>query len=150
MAIYVPPARRRRLALLIGAVSLAVGVVAGALVGRATAPSLADHVAASQQHAEALAAGLRVVAVHQEADAASLQGSADAGADLALRRTEAGLKSELAHAPWIPAARKTELLGLVAELRAGAPGQATTPQFAARVEAAASAIETTFGVRAAP
>jgi len=147
MAMYVPPSRRRRQLLVVAVIALALGAVLGVLAGRATAPSVNDQVRASQERARTLAAGLRVVGIHQEAATASLQASADAGADLALRNTEAGLEDALATAPWIPTADKTRVLGLVTELRGGPPGQATTPQFAQRVEAAASAIETTFGIR---
>lgn len=147
MAIYVPPSRRRRQVLLVGAAALIVGAVLGALAGRATAPSIGGRVRASQQRAVMLAAALRVVAIHQEADTASLQASADAGADMALRRAESGLKDALGSTPWITAPDKARLLGLIADLRAAGPGQASSPQFAQRVEAAASAIEAAFGVR---
>jgi hypothetical protein len=147
MAIYVPPARRRRIVMIVGGVALVVGGLIGVLVGRATAPSVDDQVRSSQRRASELAAGLRVLAIHQEADAASLQASADAGAELTLRRTEAALRDALGKAPWVPAAKKAELLGLIGALRGGPPGQATTPQFAQQVETAAAAIETAFGVR---
>lgn len=146
MAIYVPPSRRRRQLMLVGAIALVVGALAGAFVGRSTSPSVSENVRATRQVAKELAAGLRVVAIHQEADTPSLQASADAGAALALRRTESALKNALADAPWITPAAKAKLLAMIAELRAGAAGQASTPQFAQRVEAGASAIEAAFGV----
>lgn len=147
MAIYVPPSRRRRQVVLLGVIALVVGAMVGVLLGRATAPSVADRVRSSQRKVVELTAGLRVVTIHQEADTASLQASSDAGAGLALRRAESELRGLLAEAPWIAPARKTELLALVHDLQGGPPGQASTPQFAQRVEAAAEAIETTFGVR---
>jgi len=146
VAIYVPPSRRRRQLLVVVALALVLGAVLGGVVGRATAPSVGERVRTSQQSARTLAAELRVLTIHQEADAASLQASTDAGADLALRRAEAALSGALGGAPWIPTAGKARLRAMLAELRSGPPGQATTPQFAQRAEALASAIETAFGV----
>lgn len=147
MAIYVPPSRRRRQLLVIAGLAGLAGVLLGGAVGRVTAPSVGEQVRSSQESARTLAAALRVVAIHQEADTVSLQASADGGADLALRRAEGELQKALARAPWIPAPEQARLLGLIAGLRGGPPGQASTPEFAQRVEAAASAIETGFGVR---
>jgi hypothetical protein len=146
MAIYVPPSRRRRQLILVGLVALLVGALIGAFTGRATAPSVDEKVSASQQRAKELAAGLRVIAIHQEADTASLQASADAGADLTLRRTESALKDTLSGAPWIAPATTSNLLAMMASLRATAAGRASTPEFAQRVETMAAAIESAFGV----
>jgi hypothetical protein len=146
MAIYVPPSRRRRQLILVGVVALVVGAAVGAFVGRSTAPSISDKVRSSQQRASELAAGLRVIAIHQEADTASLQASADAGADLTLRRTESALKDAVSGAPWISPSTKSNLLAMVAQLRSGAAGKASTPEFAERVESVATAIESAFGV----
>jgi hypothetical protein len=146
MAIYVPPSRRRRQLILVGIVALLVGAAVGTFVGRATAPSVIDKVRSSQERANQLAAALRVIAIHQEAGTPSLQASADAGADLALRRTESELKDAVSGAPWISRSTESNLLTMVAELRSGAAGKASTPEFARRVESAATAIESAFGV----
>lgn len=138
MAIYVPPSRQKARRILSAAALLVAGALLGFLFARATAPSLADQVQDAQQQARELAAGLRVLALHHEAQAVSGQASTD----FALQRTETGLKEAFTAAPWIPAATRTQLGADVAELRRtrGETG------FGERAESAAGKIEQAFGI----
>ena len=149
MAVYVPASRRRRRLALLASAGFLAGALVGAFAGRATAPTVDERVRAAQGRARGLAAGLRVVALHEEAGAASTQGPGDAGADLALRRTRAGLRDLLAETPWVPHADGARLTAAVSALQAD---KATLgdAELAARVEAVASDIERTFGLRAPP
>jgi hypothetical protein len=146
MAIYVPRSRRRRNLVLVGVAGLVVGLILGALAGRASAPTLEERVRSVRNDARDIAAQLRVVSLHDEAGAQSLAAGGDAGADLALRRTETDLRRLFRRAPWLPAKAETDLLGETAALRAAAPGGAADRAgFGRKVDALAGRIEATFG-----
>jgi len=109
MALYIPPARRRRRLIAAAALALVVGLAAGVLIGRASAPSVADRVRAVQADARAAAAGLRVLALHDQAGAVANSQPGDGGADLVLARTRTALETASAEAPWLGTARRTKL-----------------------------------------
>lgn len=143
MALYVPASRRRRQAILFAAVALVIGLVAGILIGRASAPSLTGRVRAVQDDARRTAAELRVVSLHEEAGVSST-GSGDGGTGLVLQRTRADLQREIDEAPWLGAAAKTKLLDELGALEART--DRTSTAFGQAVDALASDIEATFGV----
>jgi hypothetical protein len=145
LAIYVPRTRRRRNLILVGAAGLVVGVMLGSVAGRASAPTVEARVRSVRSEARAIASQLRVVSLHEAAGATSLAGNGDAGADLALRRTEANLQRLVRRAPWVTSKAAAELLGDTVALRASAPGQARTPAFGQKVDGLADRIEATFG-----
>ena len=151
MAIYVPAGRRRRRLYVVAVAALVVGLVAGLLVGRATGDSLDDQVSTAQDRGRAVSSQLRVVAVHQEADTASAT-AANAGqsATFALNRARTQLSSACRKASWIPASSCQELDTTVADLAARAPTDSAQADFAAAVEAAATSVDTAFGVTDAP
>ena len=138
MAIYVPPSRQKARRILSAVALLVVGGLLGFLLARVMAPSLTDQVHDAQEQARELAAGLRVLALHDEAQAVSGQASTD----FALQRTEAGLKTAFTAAPWVPAATRSQLGSHVAELRR----TRQEPGFGERAEAAAGEIEQAFGI----
>ena len=145
MAIYVPQARRRRNLILVGVAGLVVGAVLGAVAGRSSAPTVEDRVRSVRGEARAITSQLRVVSIHEEENASSLGGNGDAGADLALRRTETDLRRLFRRAPWVPSKAAADLVADTAALRAAAPGQARTPAFGKQVDGLADRIDTTFG-----
>jgi len=146
MAIYVPRARRRRNTIMVGVAGVVLGVILGGLIGRASAPTVEDRVRSVRAEARAIASQLRVVSLHEESGAESLaNGTGDAGADLALRRTEDNLKRLLKRAPWVAGKTGADLLSDTVALRASAPGQARTPAFGHQVDTLADRIEATFG-----
>jgi hypothetical protein len=145
MAIYVPRARRRRNLVLVGVTGLVLGLVLGAVIGRSSAPTVEDRVRSVRTEARNIAAELRVVSLHASDQTASLAAGGDAGAVLALRRTEADLRGLVKRAPWVDAKAATDLLADTVALRVAAPGQASTPAFAKQVDELARRIEATFG-----
>lgn len=145
MAIYVPRTRRRRNLILVGVAGLVLGLAVGLVAGRTSAPTVGDRVRSVRTEARAIASQLRVVSIHEENGAASLAAGGDAGADLALRRTETNLRQLFRRAPWVSTTTAADLIRATTTLRAAAPGQASTPAFGQQVDALAGRIETTFG-----
>jgi hypothetical protein len=145
MAIYVPQARRRRNTILAGVAALVVGAVLGGVAGRSSAPTVEDRVGSVRKEAQAIASQLRVVSLHEGSGAASLNGGGDAGADLALQRTETRLKALVKRAPWITSKTAAGLIGETATLRGEAPRQANSEAFGKQVDDLADKIEATFG-----
>ena len=145
MAIYVPRARRRRNLVLVGVAFLVVGLVLGSAAGRSSAPTVEDRVRSVRTEARAIASQLRVVSLHEAEGTASLASSSgDAGADLALGRTEVNLRRLFRRAPWVTSKTVADLLADTVALRAAAPGQARTPAFGQKVDALADRIESAF------
>jgi hypothetical protein len=145
MAIYVPRARRQRNTILVGVAALVVGAVLGGLAGRSSAPTVEDRVRSVRKEAQAIASQLRVVSIHEGSGAASLAGGGDAGADLALQRTETKLKALFKRAPWVTSKMAADLVGQTTTLRAEAPRQASSDAFGKQVDDLAGRIEATFG-----
>ncbi|HKN40196.1 MAG TPA: hypothetical protein VJ456_13925 [Acidimicrobiia bacterium] len=145
MAIYVPRARRRRNLILVGVAGLVLGLVLGGVIGRSSAPTVEDRVRSVRSEARAVAAQLRVVSFHESAATPSLAVNGDAGADLALRRTETDLRRLFRRAPWVGTKTRSDLLSDTVALRAEAPTQARTEAFGRKVDALAGRIEATFG-----
>jgi uncharacterized membrane-anchored protein YhcB (DUF1043 family) len=93
MSLYREPGRRGRATWLVVVAALVVGVVAGLVLGRATAssPSLADQVGEVQEHARTVVDGFELVRTHYPRDRGAARGQArraqeefaDARSDLA-------------------------------------------------------------------
>ncbi|MGH9188594.1 MAG: hypothetical protein ACRD0Q_00950 [Acidimicrobiales bacterium] len=145
MAVYIPASRRRQWLVLVAVAAALLGALLGGLAGRATAPSVDERVREVQERARTLTAGLRVLALHEESDAASLQSGAT-GAGLAVERAESGLRDALADAPWVASGEGARLLAAVAELKALAAEDPASPELTQGVEAAAAAMEAAFGL----
>ena len=145
MAIYVPRARRRRNTLLVGVAGVVLGAILGFGAGRSSAPTIEDRVKSVRSEARAISSQLRVVSIHEGEGAASLAGGGDAGAGLALQRTETNLKALFKRAPWVGPRSSGELIAETTALRAAAPNEARTEKFANEVDALADQIEKTFG-----
>lgn len=147
MAIYVPRARRRRQLVLLTLAGLVVGAVLGVLVGRLTAPTVAERVAAVQQQASQVTAQLRVLSLHAEAGAVSVGVPGEGGAELALRRADADLGKALDEAVWIPVGQRNGLRRRLEDLERGAGDDAARPAFGAAVDRLANDVDQAFGVR---
>ena len=145
MAIYVPRARRRRNTIIVGVAGLVVGAILGIGLGRSSAPTIEDRVKSVRSEARAISSQLRVVSIHEGEGAASLSGGGDAGAGLALQRTETNLKALFKRAPWVGPKASGELISETTALRAAAPNEARTEKFATEVDALADQIEKAFG-----
>jgi hypothetical protein len=145
VAIYVPRTRRRRNLILVGVAGLVLGLALGLVAGRSSAPTIEDRAKAVRTEARAIASQLRVVSLHEEKAAASLTGGGDAGADLALSRTETNLRRLFRRAPWVSSTTAADLVAATEALRVAAPGQARTDAFGKQVDGLADRIEATFG-----
>ncbi len=142
MALYVPAARRRRRIVVFTVVALVLGLALGALLGRVTAPTVDDRLASVRKNAQQTAAGLRVIAIHDESNAVSNQ-TANAGANLVLEQTRSDLHNEFNDAPWITLAQREALLKSLDELEA--QPDRTTDAFGNAADTLATQIEKTFG-----
>jgi hypothetical protein len=142
MALYVSAGRRRRVTYLVGGAALVLGLLLGVAIGRSTVPSLEDRIRDVRADARRTAAGLRVIALHDEEGAASPT-TGDAGADLVLRRTRVELIDELDGAPWVSAQEGRALLRAVDDLQARRDRAASA--FGTAADAVADRIIATFG-----
>ena len=142
MALYVPPARRRRRLIVAATVALLVGLALGVLIGHVTAPSLGDRVAAVQSDARQASAGLRVIALHDQTGAASNQQPGAGGADLVISTTRTALQTAFGEAPWIGSTQRSKLLSDLDKL-AGISDK-TSKEFGTAADALAAEIDATF------
>jgi hypothetical protein len=142
MALYIPPARRRRRLIVAAALALVAGLAVGVLIGRASAPSVADRVAAVQSDAREAAAGLRVIALHDQAGAVANAEPGNGGADLVLANTRTALQTAFDQAPWLGSTQRGKLLSDLDKL-ATLPDK-TSKEFGTAADALAAEIEATF------
>jgi len=144
MAVYMSAGRRRRSTALVAVGGLVLGLLVGVLLGRGSAPTVRDRIRSVQTDARATAAGLRVIAIHDEAGgtAGTAGAATGGGTDLVLARTESELRTEFKAAPWLTVAAKNALLDRLSKLQATT--DKTAPAFGRAAEALAREIETTF------
>jgi hypothetical protein len=143
MALYVPAARRRRRLVIFTVPALVAGLLIGALVGRVTAPTVDDRITAVRDDARQISAGLRVITLHDESDAASQQ-AGEGGADLVLKDTRSQLGKAFDDAPWITLQQREALFKTLDGLESQADKSGAS--FGQGAEAFAQQIESTFGV----
>jgi hypothetical protein len=136
VALYIPESRRRRRVLVAAAVALLLGLVAGGLVGRLSAPSVDDQVRAVRKDVQQTTAGLHVISLHDSA------GTGSGGTDLVLKRTRSELDDELGRAPWVSSSTRSALLAQLSALDART--DEGTPAFGAAAEDLATAIDAAF------
>jgi len=143
MALYVHAGTRRRRTALIAAAAVIAGLVVGLFIGRLTAESPDDVVHSIQTEARETAAGLRVIALHDESGISANNTSSDGGAELVLKRTKSQLLDELDRAVWISTDQRDRLLLAFNDLTKRT--DRTTPEFGQATEDVAAQIESTFG-----
>jgi hypothetical protein len=136
VALYVPEGTRRRRLLVAACAALVLGLVAGGLGGRLSAPSVTAQVRQVQDDAHATSAGLRVIALHEQA------GTGAGGSALVLTRTKQELESEFSKAPWLSTATKDALRTQLAALTART--DRSTSAFGDAAEVMARAIDSAF------
>jgi hypothetical protein len=144
VALYIPAGQRRRRTIVTAAIALLLGVAIGVFVGRGSAPSLDDQIHAVQADARQTAAGLRVLAFHDQSGAIANGAPGNGGADLVLQRTRTELDHEFARAPWLGRSQRDDLDHALDAL-AAMPDR-TSASFGTAAEALADQIDTTFGI----
>jgi hypothetical protein len=140
VALYIAPARRRRRILVAAGVALVAGLLVGLVAGRVTAPTLDDRISSVQDDARQTAAGLRVIALHDEAGTGG--DADDQGAELVLRRTRSELDELFDRAPWLGSDTRKTLFDEVDAL--AEDPDPTSAGFGEAAEALAGHIEQTF------
>ena len=111
MALYVPQSRRRRRLVVAATTTAVVGLVAGAAVGRLSAPDVANRVDSVRAEAQDTASGLQVISLHAEATPVGAGGT-----DLVLSRTARELADEFDRAPWVDTGQRRIVLQALTEL----------------------------------
>jgi hypothetical protein len=145
VALYIPATARRRRSIAITVAALVLGLIAGLLIGRTTAPTATDRIHSIQEDARRTAAGLRVLSLHEQAGAVSDQAPGNGGAALVLTRTRSELSDETDRAPWITPQARRALLDQLAKLAARTDRNAAG--FGDAADALAGRIEEVFGVK---
>jgi hypothetical protein len=150
MAIYVPPGRRRRHLVLLVALGLVVGLVAGFAVGRATSSGVDDALAKVRGQASDAAVALQRIPIEYSQAVAGSGGESTRTITEAVTSARHQLDRAWADAPWYgPSTRRPVDAALTALDRAVA-AHATPEEFQADVDAAVKAVEYAFGVAVGP
>lgn len=137
MSLYIPESRRRRRVLVSAVVALVVGLVLGGLIGRLSAPTVQEQVDAVRNDARQTTAGLRVIALHDQAGAGG-----NGGTSLIVDRTRTELRDEFDRAPWMSQSTRSALLAQLDQLAARTDPR--TPAYGTAAEALAAAIDKAF------
>jgi hypothetical protein len=149
MALYVSAGTRRRRLLVAAAGALVVGVLLGAVAGRALAPTPADN-AGEAKRAVAQASGLLdAVPFHygkmmEGSETSSYAASLDDG----LRRAGEQLEVALAAAPWLDPAVAADLREELVALRAVADRRAPPEELRTAVQRTVADLRLRFGLPA--
>jgi hypothetical protein len=145
LAIYVPDSTRRRRAVLLAAGCLVAGLVLGALVGRATAPSIDDEVRSVQAQAADAATALQRLPIEYE-QLLSGDGESAATVNDAIDSAQAQLREAYDGAIWLGDTAPASTDAALDTLREVVAGEGSADEFAAAVDEAVSAIEERFAV----
>ena len=137
LSLYIPESTRRRRILVSSAIAAVLGLVIGVTAGRLSAPSVQDQVNSVRQNVRETTAGLRVIALHDEA------GTGAGGTSLLLQRTRSELESEFDDAPWLSATTRSALLEQLSAL--DDRSDEGSPAYGKAAEELAVAIDQAFG-----
>jgi hypothetical protein len=144
MAVYVEPARRKRIAWGIAAVALVVGLAIGIVIGRGTATSIDDRIASGRSGGRELVTALDVLPLEYEQ---ARSGSSETGligdtVDRSVRR----LSSALDGAPWLGAAQRRTATAAVQSVRTAAARKVSPSEFKRVVARASRTLVGIFGL----
>jgi hypothetical protein len=147
VALYVPAGRRRR-NVIIGLVgALIVGLIIGALIGRASAPGVSDKVASVQDSARTVTARLQATPIEYQKQ---LEGSTEfksGGTVLqSLTDAQATLKGALDDAVWLGPSQRTDIEDALDAVVTAAKAKVAAATYEKLVRTAVARIETGLGI----
>jgi hypothetical protein len=144
MAVYAGSGRRRRTTAAIAVVALVVGLLIGVAIGRGTAESLDDQIAAGRDGGRELVAALRVLPLEY---AQAYAGSSESGliADT-VRRSTAKLPGALQGAPWLAPMQRDTAKAAVRAVEAAARSRVAPHRFETVVARSTASLESVFGL----
>jgi hypothetical protein len=148
VALYISPVRRRRRTIVVGVVALAVGLLAGLVVGRTLGSSTDDDVAARQLETQQLIARLDGLDLEYQQTAGGGAGGSDAlqGSVDAARSIAADTPGLLARMPWISSAEAQSVLASVAAVVSAVEGGVPPEGVSTAVAAADVALRSAAGL----
>jgi hypothetical protein len=147
MALYVSAARRRRRTIIVGAVALVVGLLAGLLVGRSLGSS-DDEVAARQSDVEQLVARLDSLDLEYQQSTSGGAGGTDAlqGALDAARSIAADTPPLLDAMPWVSPSERETVVALVGSVVTAVESTAPPEEVSATVATADAGLRAAAGL----
>jgi hypothetical protein len=145
IAVYVEPARRKKIAWGIAAVALVVGLAIGIAIGRATAPSIDDKIASGRSGGRELVTALNVLPLeYEQARRGSSETSLIANT---VARSVQRLPAALDGAAWLGVAQRNAATDAVQSVQTAASQKVSPSAFRRVVARATSTLEDIFGLR---
>jgi hypothetical protein len=148
MAVYAGQSKRKRAAWLLAAAALAVGLVIGVVIGRATAPSLDSRIADGRAGGRDLVSSLQVLPLEYSQAISGGEGTAQIGDTV--DRVTSQLNKALDGAPWLGPAQRRDATRAIAGVRTAARDKVDKGRFEATVASATNLISTVFGLAITP
>lgn len=147
MALYIPAGRRRRRLIIVGVVSVVVGLIIGALIGRASAPTLSDEVSSVTSDAQSLDARLEALPLEYEQSLSGAEGFSTGGGPAdALVTISADADALARRAEWLSDARRAALVASIDQAHQVAIDEGSSSDFEAAIAAASATVAETFGL----
>lgn len=145
MAVYIPPARRKRRVLLTGIIALLVGVLAGFGLGRATAPGIDEAVAMAADKGADAQAALSRLPIHYGQALRGEDGESPAKMQAAVDEARSKLERAYEVAPWLTNSVRQRVTSTVDRVAHDVKENANAEQFQRDITTAVSAIADAFG-----
>jgi len=146
VAVYIPAGKRRRRIALLVVGGLALGMLLGVLIGRATAPSYSDGVASGRQAGADVVIALDSLPIEYSGTVQGAAGKSPQVFDASLSRIDMMLNDAIAKAKWFGPVGTGRLQAAVAILRRDTAAKVDPAQFAADVKTVVTTIQGEFGL----
>ena len=147
MALYLPASARRRRLIVVAVVAVLVGLGLGWAIGRASAPTVADHVSSTRARAHELDARLQSLPFeYDKARSAGTDLTAPGGPVSALDQAVADTRSLAEDAPWLSTAQRAVVVTAVQTARDGAASGVASEQFQTDIDRAVAAVNDAVGI----
>jgi hypothetical protein len=144
MAVYAGSGRRRRTTVAVALVALVVGLLVGVAIGRGTAESLDDQIAAGRDGGRELVTALRVLPLEY---GQAYAGTSETGLiEDTVRRSAAQLPGALRDAPWLGPSQRDTATRAVRAVQAAAHSRVAPRQFETVVARSTATLQSVFGL----